>query len=72
MRLAERLLLDEIAAQRAAFAEERAAWAEERKFLVNAAIASSPGEFALRQHATEERVVTQREPSEPRPQIIGM
>lgn len=65
-------LLDLLEKEREAHAAERREWAEERKMLLNAALADTPGEFALRQHAVEERVVVQPGDREPKKQIIGM
>lgn len=61
-----------LAAERMAFDAERERWEAERKVLLNAAISETSGEFAQRQKATEEHVIIDREPAEPRPQIIGM
>lgn len=72
MRSDVRRLLDEIAAMRADHAEERAEWREERTMLLNAALSSTPTEFAQRQNATEPRVVYEPKEREPRSQIIGM
>jgi hypothetical protein len=61
-------------AQRAAFEDERAAWQEERTRLVNALLAKTSGEFALRQRVSEPEPISSmpREAREAPPSPMGL